>query len=227
MPAGFQLTRPNGVTVIDQNYSNLALRTSGSVAINSPVSYVGFENEVTVPGVRSLIAYRSDTPAVLVRSVVSGGNLIHRFRTQFPGTVSYWVFDEAQYGTIFQDTRAVFQIFKPNSTELAFDSRMRYMKFLDTVLINGDVPYPSLNYPGRLPALILASFRSDEASVILTPTSPPDWAYFYTGMFPQASGSSVNWTSVSAVSPVQQGGYPEYHAYSGQSAYTIIDINGM
>lgn len=228
MTAGFQLMKPgSGAVLIDQNYANLALRAKGSVATWEARSYFGYTGTVTVPGARSVIAFRCPVPTVLQWSEPSGDSTIHRFSSAQPATVDYWVFDDAQYGVIYDGTQALFQVFKAGSTELAFDSRMRYMKFMGMIFAGKDLVPGPYTYGGAKPALIQASHVFEEAADIVRPGPFPEWAFFLSGIYPSTSGSSVSFSAVSGASGLSQSDPPSYYASAEQTAFTVIDVLNM
>lgn len=131
---GLKLVNASGFVQIDSTYKNLALRETGTVvsggaAVGSTGWYAA--TLTTSAGTSPVIAFRCSSPCFIRYSAASGGTRTYYFMCYGSGvSVQYWIFDDpagitgsGTYGLVVNNA----------SGAKVFDSRMKYMRVIDTL----------------------------------------------------------------------------------------------
>lgn len=133
MTAGIEIINTAGTTLIDENYTNLAVRQKGSVKLGS-------NNRLNIPltnGADSpLVAVRSTNPAMspLVNTTATTPFIQLRGRDGDTAIdVDYYMFDKPLAS--LASGNAGLQVFSPSGV-LTFDSRLQYARVVD--IFGGD-----------------------------------------------------------------------------------------
>lgn len=145
---GARITNPaKGTVVIDQNYSNLCLRSFERFQINGSGQYATIQKAFT--STVGVVAFAEGN--VFVGNISRSGSTCTYTLTAVPGTwVKAYVFDVSQYGQRYYDNPLGVRIRNPISGQIMFDSRIKYLKLVDFIQGEGTAGH-SLNrqYPGR------------------------------------------------------------------------------
>ncbi|MBZ5489134.1 hypothetical protein HW452_16565 [Halomonas aquamarina] len=118
---------------IDENYSNLCLRSYERFQINGSGQYVTIQRTFTTTS--GVVAFSEGD--VFVGSVTRNGDRTTYNLTAKPGTwVRAYIFDTSEYGERYYNDAIGMRIRNPNTGRVVFDSRNKYLRLVD--FIQGD-----------------------------------------------------------------------------------------
>lgn len=151
----------NNVLLIDENYENLALRQFASVVTGPPNAYGMSYADVTFAHDQSVMAVRCSAYVAIFGTTYGPGTVTYRLiAVGGRVTVECWNFDLPKY-SVYNPNHAKLIIRKPSSGEVAFDSRLKYMRVLNFQYTNGGgttTPAITTTYPaGSQPAVVVSS----------------------------------------------------------------------
>jgi hypothetical protein len=149
----------NNVLLIDENYANLALREYKVVTTGPENNQFYSTVDVTFNNDQSVLAIRSAGDVAIFSVRYTPGFVTYRLiAIRGNVTIECWNFDLAKYGAFGNMAWPKLIIRKPSTGEIAFDSRMRYMKVINFQYTNGENnQVVTASYPGTLPAVVIAS----------------------------------------------------------------------
>ncbi|ONN70642.1 hypothetical protein [Pseudomonas oryzihabitans] len=152
--AGFKIHRPNGSVAIDANYFNLALRQSGTHRMTFMEQNTVRRVVFTLATDQAIIAFRSPYPTFLLNARVGNGQTTFYWGSVSPEDhdLSWWLFDLPQYGQKFASGGKLI-VRRPQDGQVAFDSRMKYLKVMDFYRPGNTAQEETRNY-GRTPAVV-------------------------------------------------------------------------
>ncbi|MGO4701709.1 hypothetical protein [Dyella sp. 2RAB6] len=155
MSAGFEVINDSQSILIDQNFQNLALISSGSISIGSNSSAGGYFGSTTIPA--------TGVPLIFVRSaglvsIISATNGRFDWRlAKGVTTFDYYAFAPPQS----LSGNVGLQVFGSDG-KLCFDAQQKYLRILGTVTTKGSMYFPdgggvgtalSFPLPGARPAV--------------------------------------------------------------------------
>ncbi|MGE7136229.1 hypothetical protein ACQKIE_01195 [Luteibacter sp. NPDC031894] len=228
MTIGFRARNSGGAIQIDQTYRNLALRSKGAVAANTPWLTTWRTASITVAANSPVLAWRCNNPCAMVSAARSGSSITYTFMVAATsGTIEWWLFDEPIYGGV---TGSIgLRIRNPASGVVVFDSRQKYMRIVGS--LNGslanDFPSGAFQYPGS-PAIVSGNSAYVYTSqVIGAPGGPPPYPWLDFVTYPMATvfGQQVTWGS--QLSPATD--HPASQTFNNPSRqdaynYLVIDV---
>lgn len=149
MPAGLQVIGSHGIIQVDENFSNLAYRGSGS-----------FSGSLTLSGLNfPVLAFRpGNVQGTSISRIVAGGGGNFTWHFTGSGSGNYWLFDIPEQSGSFG-----LQVFRADGS-LAFDSGRRYMK-----VVSGFYDFGNHNSGTN------NTGASDSGSVAIVQAAPPNW----------------------------------------------------
>jgi hypothetical protein len=222
-----------GNVLIDDTYQNLALRASGQVT--TAPTFVPNLSQVflTLPADQAVLAFRCANPCSIFSVTYANGNATYQICTAGGNAVvSYWQFDLPKYTGGPADWPKLI-VKNPNTGEVIFDSRLRYMRIVDfierSMVDSNPDPYQPV-YAGKTVAVV-ESKRAWNMVSQLVPGNPPYAVGGYSGSF--ASTPSATQVNVYknrgyydySEQPANSNGYPA--GYSYQSSYMVLDVSNF
>ncbi|WP_263225349.1 hypothetical protein [Pseudomonas alabamensis] len=150
----------NKVLLIDESYANLALREYKVVTTGAENNQFFSTVDVTFNNDQSVLAIRSSSDVAIYSVRYTPGFVTYSIiAVRGYATIECWNFDLAKYGAYGNLDWPKLIIRKPGTGEVAFDSRMRYMKVINFQYTNSESDQAAVNtsYPGTLPAVVIAS----------------------------------------------------------------------
>jgi len=178
MPVGLQVFGSHGIAQIDENYKNLVVVAQGSKA-SGDWGIAGVSYFVSIPVtnfVTPLIAFKSDNPVGLGYSSIVGSTWTFVFLTNYPGDMSYWVFDQSPSAS---PGSFGFEVYNAAS-ERVFHSSQKPMRVVGV----GGGTYAS----GRTYAAIRGDAGQSWSTVPSGLEFPEEW--YYTSYIPAVSVAS-------------------------------------
>lgn len=184
----------NSALLIDESYSNLAVRQSGSVLSGTANSY-GFSTiTLTLDHDQSVLAVRSSNKIGILSTSYTAGKVTYTLLCiGGSATVEYWNFDLPKYAA-FNASHAKLIVRNPANGEKVYDSRLRYMRVINFQYTTGgdEVQPVTTTYASDIkPAMVFANtpwfYRSERVG---TGNNPPILVVQGFGMA-QMSGSSA------------------------------------
>lgn len=224
----------NSALLIDESYSNLAVRQSGVVVSGAANSY-GFSTvTISLEHDQSVLAVRSSNKVGILNTSYSAGRVSYTLLCiGGVATVEYWNFDLPKYAS-FDPQHAKLIVRNPTTGEKAYDSRLRYMRVINfQYTTGGDQVQPiTTNYAADVKtAVVFASmpwfYRSQRVGV---GQNPPILVVQGFGMI-QASGSSATiyhfqrHTEFTDQNPNQNTVYPDSQMLDGY--WLTLDVSNF
>lgn len=224
------VSQTGGGTQIGSDYANYAYRAHGTAHITNFYAGAWRYGNVTVPGSTGVVALRGDCPACLLGMYRSGANTVMQILIDSsPGIapyVTWYVFNDPanapvgasdKYGLLVKDASGI----------ITYDSRKKYLRFLDSHVKQAYPKYPSSNTysytSGAVPAVIQGNLGT---SLFEAPTSlgVPDFMEFRTADFFRVDGNRVIvYSSHTADGPYQKARNPP-QIYKRNGTYTMVDV---
>lgn len=196
---GLQIKNAGGFLVIDGTYSNLGIRSSGTLDMSNAAQNTNgcFYKTFTITANTPIIAL-SGGYAAISSMAISGTTLTFTVWALSRANQIYYLFDEAMYCARFNTNYGL--VVKNKSTGLVvYDSRIKYMRVLDVISGSGSTGVITRSYPGvqKVAVVQCAKYAFGETVIIPTANPPFTQPYLNTGA---SSVTSNNVASISEIS---------------------------
>lgn len=125
MPVGFSAINSSNTVQVDQDFSNLMLRTKGTFTFSSTSTRVAKLHTLTIANAITPVIFIGATsaPVSILRSYKSGSNWIFELGCSSAISVTYYIFDKI---SATSSTKGI-QVFGSDGS-LIFDSESKYQK---------------------------------------------------------------------------------------------------
>lgn len=232
---GLRVRNQSGFIQIDNAYSNLALRSKGSITCSAifntnqgPANI--YQGTVTIAmSDGACIAIRSDWPCAILRTTNGSGSRTFTFLTQGgAGVVEYFVFDSPDFAGAFGAVGL--RVRRRDLSGYAFDSRKPYMKVMGTAVTTpGATQSTDVGFPGgRLAWVPSQQGQLMEVHVLgVGPTADVAELYHMAFVSPVAGGIRVSMVNMYArIWRYPQTPNPPSPITLQPSVHLVLDVQG-
>ncbi len=195
---GLKVKNSSGYLVIDGEYSNLGVRSSGVLDMsNAPQITNGcYYKTFTLTANNPIVALSGGYAAISSMSI-SGTTMTFMVWANDRSNLTYYLFDEAMYCARFNTNYGL--VVKNKTTGLVvYDSRIKYMRVIDIISGSGSTGVITRSYPGVQKIALVQSAKYAYGETIVIPTANPPFTqpYLITGVSSVTSNNIANISSI-------------------------------